>query len=132
MSHPDRIDPEVAYEFFTEGRAIFIDARPSATYAMARFQLPEAVHVPTGSGAEIVTALRDLPYGPTINVVVYCDEPHEAASYQVASYARQLGFEDVSVLTGGFSAWAEAELPFEPTPHFMPLPISATTAPPMF
>lgn len=117
MSHPDRIDPEIAYEYFTEGRVAFVDARPASAFARARFQLPDAVHIPTGSGAEIVAGLRSLPYGNNVPVVVYCDEPNEAASYQVATYAKQLGFEDVSVLTGGFEAWADAALPFEPTPH---------------
>lgn len=121
MSHPARIDPEVAHENFIEGRTVFIDARPAATYARALFQLPDAVHIPTGSGAEIVTGLRALPFGINIGMVVYCDEPHEAASYQVATYAKQLGFEDVSVLTGGFEAWAEADFPFEPTPHAIPI-----------
>lgn len=127
MSHPDRIDPEVAYESFTEGRVVFVDARPSADYARARFQLPEAIHVPTGSGAEIVAALRTLPYGPNMGIVVYCDEPHEAASHQVAQYARQLGFTDVSVLSGGFSAWADSEYPFEPTPQAEPLEVPGAT-----
>lgn len=121
MSHPDRIDPEVAYDNYIEGRAIFIDARPASSYESARFQLPEAVHIATGSGAEIVMGLRDLPFGTNMGLVVYCDEPHEAASYQVASYARQVGFDDVAVLTGGYSAWAESELPVEMTPHAIPL-----------
>lgn len=131
MSHPDRIDPEVAYEYFTEGRVCFIDARPASDYARARFQLPDAVHLPTGSGAEIATGLRSLPYGNNVPIVVYCDEPNEAASYQVASYAKQVGFEDVSVLTGGFSAWADAALPFEPTPHAIPLewPLEVASSP---
>jgi len=127
MSLPDRIDPEVAYELFLEGRVVFIDARPKASYAEARFQLPEAVHVPAGSGAEISTALRSLPYGPNMGIVTYCEEPHEAASYQVARYAKELGFQDVSVLAGGYAAWAEAGFPFEPTPHSIPIAEPAPT-----
>lgn len=118
---PDRMDPEVAFEAYLEGRVVFIDARPKASYAEARFQLPEAVHVPPGSGAETMTALRALPYGPTIGIVTYCEEPHQAASYQVARYAKDAGYEDVSVLSGGYAAWAEAGFPFEPTPHSVPI-----------
>ena len=121
MRLPDLIDPEVAYELFTEGRIAFIDARPEASYREARFQLPQAIHVPAGHGAEIVAALRALPYGTNIGLVMYCDEPHQAASYQVARYAKEVGFGDVSVLAGGYSAWADAGFPFEPTPHSIPI-----------
>lgn len=117
----DRIDPEVAFEAYLEGRVVFIDARPKASYEEARFQLPEAVHVPAGTGAEIATALRELPYGFNVSIVTYCDEPYQAASHQVARYAKEVGYEDVSVLAGGYAAWAEAGYPFEPTPHSIPI-----------
>jgi rhodanese-related sulfurtransferase len=113
-SRPDRIDPAIAYEFLLEGRAVVVDARPHRDYEVAKRRIPAARRVEPGSGAAMDEALFELPRERL--VIVYCDEPDEAASAQVARRVRELGLGDASVLRGGFLAWREAGLPTEPVP----------------
>lgn len=113
-TRPERIDVEIAHQYFSEGRALFIDARPKAKYEQSQAQIPGAVHISPGEGAEVATALRALPN--EVLLIAYCDEPDQAASAQIARLARQVGLGDVSILNGGFDAWKEADLPLEPRP----------------
>jgi Raf kinase inhibitor-like YbhB/YbcL family protein len=110
-SRPDRIDVETAHEYLVEGRAQFVDARPAAVYARSGDRVPGAVHIDPGSGADIDEALKALPRERLI--VVYCDEPNQAASAQVARLAREMGVGDASVLEGGFRAWLAEDMPIE-------------------
>lgn len=107
MSHrPDRMDAETLRELLAENRAILVDARPNLDYERATEQIPSARHVDPGGGSVIDHLLFSLPREKTL--VVYCDQPEQAASAAVARRARELGIGDASILDGGFAAWKAA------------------------
>jgi rhodanese-related sulfurtransferase len=95
-------------------RATFIDARPSTAYEASGLRIPGAQQVGAGSGVDILEALKAAPEGQTL--IVYCDEPDQAASALIARRARELGLCDARFLAGGFSAWRERGLPTERIP----------------
>jgi rhodanese-related sulfurtransferase/SHS2 domain-containing protein len=113
-ARPDLIDVEVAHEYFEEGRAQFLDARPPLEYQHSRERIPGAVPVDPGGGAAETETLLALPRGKLL--ISYCDEPGQAASTEVARRVRALGLGDGSALAGGFRAWKEAGYPTELAP----------------
>ena len=126
---PEPIDVEAAHEYFVEGRATFLDARPAAEYRRSRDRIPGARHVDPGSAAEIDATLGELPR--ELLLIVYCNEPHEAASARVARRARELGLGDASMLLGGYRAWKLANLPIEPLAEAEPHAEPAATGRPI-
>jgi rhodanese-related sulfurtransferase len=117
-SRPDRIDPEAAAEYLAEHRAIFVDARPQHAYYESGETLPDVVRVDPSEGAVTDEELLSLPR--ELLLIVFCDEPNQAASAGVARRARALGRGDASILDGGLRAWMAAGLPTVPLVHMPP------------
>lgn len=61
-----------------------------------------------------------LPFAHDESIVVYGDD--EAQSAHVAAHLREGGFQNVSVLAGGFDAYKEAGLPVEEATQEQPIP----------
>lgn len=97
-----------------EDRALFVDARPSTEYEASGVRVPGALPVGAGTGVDILEMLKSLPDDRVI--VIYCDEPDQAASALIAHRARELGLCEGYYVLGGFRAWCQRKLPLEPAP----------------
>jgi rhodanese-related sulfurtransferase len=111
---PNEISPESASMFLAEQQASFIDARPSTDYEQSGVRIPGALQVGAGSGVDILECLKGLPTDRPI--IVYCDEPEQAASALIAGRVRELGLGEAFFLKGGFRAWRERRFPVERNP----------------
>jgi rhodanese-related sulfurtransferase len=103
-----------------QGRATFIDARQSTEYEGSGLRIPGALQVGAGSGVDILEALKAAPRDKTI--IVYCDEPDQAASALIARRVRELGLGEAFFLQGGFRAWRAHRLPVERIPDMAVAP----------
>lgn len=81
---------------------IFIDVRDPASFASGH--IPGAQHVNDHNIADFVAHTDKLK-----QVVVYCYHGH--SSLGGAGYLIEQGFQNVSSLAGGFTAWLQAEGP---------------------
>jgi rhodanese-related sulfurtransferase/SHS2 domain-containing protein len=113
-SSDELIDPEMAYEYFQEGRAQMVDARPRLAYEQTRERIPGAIHIEPDLGAATTEALLALPRERPI--IAYCDQPAQAASLELARRVRALGHGDGYAIAGGLRAWKQAGLPIEMAP----------------
>ena len=114
------LSPESARFFLVEERATFVDARPSTEYESSGVRIPGALPVGAGSGVDILEALQSIPADRPI--IVYCDEPGQAASALIAGRVRELGLGEAFFLQGGFRAWRERGLPVEQNPDVAAAP----------
>ena len=97
-----------AYQFFQEGRTLFVDARKPEEYA--ELHVPGAVNIPPAKlpgkdSPEVANFAKDR------NIVVYCGEVQCDKALKVAEKLQDLGFTRVQVFLGGFKAWDDAGYP---------------------
>ncbi len=105
-----RLSPRDVADKLERGEPIlFLDARNAAAWSSALSQLPGALRMPPG---QVDERARGIAQG--LAMVVYCATPLQSDSAQVARRLRQLGFEEVSLLDGGYVAWLEGGFPLEP------------------
>jgi hydroxyacylglutathione hydrolase len=84
--------------------AVLLDVRELAEYA--RGHVPSAINLPQ---AELATRLDELPRDQPLLLICRTG----ARSLRSAQFLRQMGFEDVTNITGGTSAWRKAGKPLE-------------------
>jgi rhodanese-related sulfurtransferase len=84
----------------SKGDTVFLDVREPNEWNLGH--VPNAVHVPRGQLEGKVEAL----VGRDRNVVVYCAGGSRSAL--AADTLRQMGYEHVASLKGGFRGWAES------------------------
>ncbi len=85
---------------------LWVDAREAAEFEAGH--IPDAVHVSETNWEDGLVALLDV-WHPDVPVVVYCGGAGCEASRTVAErLRREVGIDNVSVLQGGWPAWAEA------------------------
>jgi rhodanese-related sulfurtransferase len=93
-------------------RALVLDARPSVYYDAGH--IPEALNLSRENFAADYHRLRPiLDKAKDKFIVVYCSGGDCHDSRLVASALISLGFSNVKVFTGGWTAWTEAKLPQE-------------------
>ena len=112
----ERLEPQDAYASVVRG-ACLVDIRsdaPREAYGI----VPGSLHVP-----RTVLEWRLAPDSPWRNphaggldtpIVVMCD--HGFSSVLAAATLRELGFEQVADVVGGYEAWQEAGLPTAAAP----------------
>jgi rhodanese-related sulfurtransferase len=83
-----------------KGDTVFLDVREPNEWNLGH--VPGAVHVPRGQLEGKIEALL----GRDRDVVVYCAGGSRSAL--AADTLRQLGYENVASLKGGFRGWAES------------------------
>ena len=113
-SRIDRLAPEAAHRAMAEG-ALLVDTR-CAELRRENGTIPGSVHVPLSvlfwrldpSSGYDDPALSDLQRP----VVLIC--AHGYSSSLAAATLRDLGFESVADVIGGFEAWSAVGLPVEP------------------
>lgn len=112
----ERLEPAEARAELERG-AVLVDLR-SETARARDGVVPGALHVP-----RTVLEWRLDPDGVWRNphvggletrVVLFCD--HGCSSVLAAATLRELGYERVSDVVGGFEAWRDAGLPTRPAP----------------
>ncbi len=104
-----RITPrQVASRMARGERVAFVDARGEAARKSAGLRLTGAV--PVGLGSLVQDATR-VP--ANCLVVCYGDSESDLDVPRVADGLRGLGFGEVRVLAGGFSAWLELRYPVQ-------------------
>src|SRR6185436_15426107 len=92
----------------------------STEYEASGLRIPGARQISADSGVDIFEALKAAP--DELTIVVYCDEPDQAASALIAKRARELGLGEAFFIAGGFSAWRERGLPVERVPDLASAP----------
>jgi rhodanese-related sulfurtransferase len=117
---PAEISLEDARALLAAKRATFIDARPSTHYEESAVRIPGALQVGAGSGVDILEALKAAPRDKTL--IVYCDDPDQAASALIARRVRELGLGQAFYLSGGFPAWLARTQPVERVPDLAVAP----------
>lgn len=100
------LEPQAATQLYNRQDALFIDTRAEADYRKAH--LPGAVHVPADAVADRAGKLERHKDKP---IIVYCATGQ--SSGRVAGQLKKLGFNQVSVLKGGFGAWQGNGYPLE-------------------
>jgi rhodanese-related sulfurtransferase len=99
-SRIDEVSATEALAMHEQGRATFLDVRDLQEVNLGR--IPGAVHISRGNLENKVEAIlpRDTP------LVVYCGGGSRSAL--ATDTLRQMGYEKVTSLAGGFRGWAEA------------------------
>ncbi|MFN7135608.1 MAG: rhodanese-like domain-containing protein [Myxococcales bacterium] len=106
----ERIEPRQVIERMDRGETfMFIDARDDFHWGSSERKLPGAVRVPVRAAEDVLSRLEVKE-----PVVVYCSTAREDFSSRVAARLKDLGFDNVYLLKGGFEAWEDAEGPDEP------------------
>ncbi|HEY5086939.1 MAG TPA: rhodanese-like domain-containing protein [Gemmatimonadaceae bacterium] len=82
-----------------QGDTVFLDVREPSEWNLGH--VPDAIHIPRGQLEGKVEALVDRDK----NVVIYCAGGSRSAL--AADTLRQMGYEHVASLKGGFRGWAE-------------------------
>lgn len=104
-----RINPRQVVARMSKGEHVtFVDARAVDARKASGTRLTGAVPVRLGS---IVRDATHVPHASTI--VVYGKDERDLEVPRVADALRGLGFQDVRVLAGGFSAWLELRYPVQ-------------------
>lgn len=98
-AHVVEIDAANAIMHHEKHAAAFLDVRDGNEWNLGH--VPGAVHIPRADVEAKASALLDRDS----NVVVYCAGGTRAVN--AAEMLKQLGYEHVSVLKGGFRSWAE-------------------------
>jgi sulfur-carrier protein adenylyltransferase/sulfurtransferase len=85
---------------------IVLDVREQGEFEQGH--LPGAVHVPRG---HLETRIENAVPDRSRRVIAYCSTQNRSAL--AAATMQDLGYEDVSVMTGGFTLWRDRGYPFE-------------------
>ena len=99
---------EEAVELWSNGMAIFLDAREPQDYAAGH--IGNAFNLP-GLRFEAHFAKVAPFLSPTSRIVIYCDGTQCDLSHRVSERLQQMGFANVQILTNGWSLWRQAGLP---------------------
>ena len=104
------------------GRPALADVRRKYAWDHSTLKLPGAIRLdPKAPSTAGLAKDRDL--------VVYCSDPDEITSVEVAAGLASAGFR-VAVLKGGLPEWVAANLPMETKDAVRALPPPAPPAPP--
>ncbi len=95
---------------FDEGTAIILDARDAAEYEQGH--IPGAINIPYDRIPEYFDVLQSqVPMDA--HVVCYCRSVTCDFSDQLATELKIIGYQNVSVFSGGWDAWTTAGYPIE-------------------
>lgn len=103
---PDDVEREIS-----EG-AVVVDLRESEELAGGR--IPGAVHVPRGMlefRADPSSPYHDAALDPSARVILHCAAGGRSAL--AAATLKEMGYDNVAHLDGGFGAWQSAGKPVE-------------------
>jgi rhodanese-related sulfurtransferase len=97
-----------AVEYFSQGHALFVDARDETFYRLSHIQ--GALNLPVRDFDVMYPLLKDkLDFDRFI--IVYCDGSHCEMSEELAARLIGEGYGQVGVYTGGIEEWMERGMP---------------------
>jgi len=99
-SQIDEVDPSEVHELIDEGVTI-VDVRE--TDEVAAGHLPGAVHIPRGY---LESRIEGVEPDRGAHVIVYCASGNRSA-YAARTLAEDLGYTNVSSMTGGITLWKD-------------------------
>ncbi|MGX5817827.1 rhodanese-like domain-containing protein [Chitinophaga lutea] len=100
------ISPEEVMTRLGQPGFVMVDNTPLSSFR--RHHLPGALHLDPGDyGAS------DLPGNKTDTIVFYCSDALCGAGPYAAKRARNMGFENVYVMTAGMAVWLRKGYPVE-------------------
>ncbi|OGL45062.1 MAG: hypothetical protein A2149_09690 [Candidatus Schekmanbacteria bacterium RBG_16_38_11] len=105
-----RISLKDAYNFFSNGEAVFLDARSEEEFKKGHIK--NAVSLPyTLPISKKSETLSDIP--KSVPLVTYCDGAECNASEVLAIELAELGYTRVMIFFGGWTQWQKAKYPGE-------------------
>jgi rhodanese-related sulfurtransferase len=99
------VDTAEAVRLINRERAVLIDVRDAAEYGAGH--VANAKNIPLAT----IESSPALPKNKALPLVVVCNRGAQASRAVVM--LRKLGYENARTLTGGLSAWREANLPVD-------------------
>ena len=105
----ESIAPQNAADEVASGKAVFLDVREPVEW---EHHIEGAVQVPRGLlefAADPASPKHKAELDPAGRVIVYCRSGARAAL--ACATLKDMGYENVANLEGGFGAWQEAGLP---------------------
>lgn len=102
------VTASAALELYEEGATLFVDTRSLEQFEQAR--IPGAMHVRPDHFDDDLSVLLDFLY-PEDPILLYGDRLQATAA--VAGRFAERGYEDLTLLSGGFAAWREADGPVD-------------------
>ncbi len=106
LSGIKQVGPQGAVQLFNHEDALVLDVRADSEFADER--IPKARHIPLGQLQKRVKELEKFKARP---IVAVCRTGSRSA--HACRILKKAGFNNVSNLTGGMSAWVQAGLPKE-------------------
>jgi rhodanese-related sulfurtransferase len=109
MAEIDSVTPKDAFEEASSNGVVFLDVREPVEW---EDHIAGAVEVPRGLlefAADPASPRHKTELDPARRVIVYCRSGTRAALATLT--LKNLGFENVANLEGGFAAWKDAGLP---------------------
>ena len=109
MAEIESVSPKDAFEEMSSNGVVFLDVREPVEW---EDHIAGAVEVPRGLlefVADPASPRHKAELDPARRVVVYCRSGTRAALATLT--LKNLGFENVANLEGGFAAWKDAGLP---------------------
>ncbi len=95
---------------FSEGRAVFLDARSAGEYKNGHIH--GALSLPWQDVEQSFIEIAEDLEGKEA-IITYCDGESCLLSHDLAIFLKDMGFENVYVLVNGWSIWKDAGLPVE-------------------
>jgi rhodanese-related sulfurtransferase len=93
-----RISQTEAYKMFKDGKAVFVDVRSSAQFALGHIKGAKSI-----PGSQIVGRFSEITPGMT--VITYCACSAEQSSGHAAGNLVNHGVKNVWALKGGWNEW---------------------------
>jgi rhodanese-related sulfurtransferase len=107
----ENLDPDAVEAELASGDVVLVDIRDAEELAEAG-RIPGSVHVPRGMlefRADPSTPYHQPPLDPSARVILHCAGGGRSALAAVT--LKEMGYENVAHLDGGFNAWKEAGKP---------------------
>jgi rhodanese-related sulfurtransferase len=98
---------------FENTSATFVDSRNKKYFDKSH--IFNAVNLPADNHLEYSFNFLSAYPDKTKKMIVYCDGKNCDSSYITAKFLKELGYQDVNILTNGWSLWKEHNLPVFPT-----------------
>jgi rhodanese-related sulfurtransferase len=108
------ISVEEMKQIFDAGTAVILDARSTEEYEEGH--IPGSINIPHDRIPEFVGVLNS-EVSTDAHIVCYCRSPTCEFSDLLATELKVIGYQDVSIFSGGWEQWTKANYPVEKGPR---------------